>query len=195
MAELQQRCATAANPAALDPAVPWLMRSHNCKLSSCWKQGRVLMEGCVAACNALIIKCSIRACRDTSTNDRSQAWLCAWQAGLDSLGAVELRSAMGQHFSVQLPATVAFDYPTPAALADFIASRLPMPGQEQLIEPVLEVGRVPTSSDASRCCSAMTNSIPADACGQFCMLCQQVVVKGSFYRLFPEHGVQLHLAL
>ena len=88
------------------------------------------MEGASAACNAVIIKRSVQACRDVSTKHQSQAWLWAWQAGLDSLGAVELRSAMGQHFSVQLPATVAFDYPLPpAALADFIASRLPMPGQ------------------------------------------------------------------
>ena len=54
------------------------------------------------------------------------------QAGLDSLGAVELRSGMSQHFSVQLPATVAFDYPTPNALADCIASRLPASAGQEL---------------------------------------------------------------
>ena len=52
-------------------------------------------------------------------------WFACAQAGLDSLGAVELRRAMGLQFSMQLPATVAFDYPTPAALADCILSRLP----------------------------------------------------------------------
>ncbi len=60
------------------------------------------------------------------------------QAGLDSMGAVELRSAMSQHFSVQLPATVAFDYPTPAALADCIASRLPASTQQAMI-PLAQV--------------------------------------------------------
>ena len=33
-------------------------------------------------------------------------------------------------FGVELPATVTFDYPTPAALADFIASRV-APAQQQ----------------------------------------------------------------
>ena len=33
-------------------------------------------------------------------------------AGLDSLGAVELKSRVEAQFAVSLPATVAFDYPT-----------------------------------------------------------------------------------
>lgn len=55
------------------------------------------------------------------------AWLLrpALQAGLDSLGAVELRNAVGAAFDVELPATAAFDYPTPAALAKYVAGRLP----------------------------------------------------------------------
>lgn len=46
-------------------------------------------------------------------------------AGLDSLAAVELRNAVTLKFGVQLPATVAFDYPTLAALANFVTERLP----------------------------------------------------------------------
>ena len=46
------------------------------------------------------------------------------EAGLDSLGAVELRNALSAHFSVELPATVTFDHPTPAALAAFLAASL-----------------------------------------------------------------------
>lgn len=53
------------------------------------------------------------------------AGLPLMEAGLDSLGAVELRSAAANAFAVPLPATVAFDHPTVAALAAFIASRLP----------------------------------------------------------------------
>ena len=44
------------------------------------------------------------------------------EAGLDSLGAVELRNALSAAFAVELPATVTLDYPSVAALAGYIAS-------------------------------------------------------------------------
>ena len=46
------------------------------------------------------------------------------QAGLDSLGAVELRSAVSSAFGIPVPASVAFDYPTQDALAAYIVSEL-----------------------------------------------------------------------
>lgn len=46
------------------------------------------------------------------------------QAGVDSLGAVELRTAIAARFAIQLPATVTFDHPTPAALAAYVAERM-----------------------------------------------------------------------
>lgn len=45
-------------------------------------------------------------------------------AGLDSLGAVELRNALEGALRVPLPPTLAFDYPTAAAIADLAAERL-----------------------------------------------------------------------
>lgn len=38
---------------------------------------------------------------------------------------MELRNAVGAAFEMELPATVAFDYPTVAALSKYVAGRLP----------------------------------------------------------------------
>lgn len=45
------------------------------------------------------------------------------QAGLDSLGAVDLCNAIAHSFNIALPATAAFDYPSAAALAAFVATQ------------------------------------------------------------------------
>jgi acyl carrier protein len=49
------------------------------------------------------------------------------EAGLDSLGAAELRGAVLVRFGVDLAPTAVFDHPTVAALADLLAAGLPAP--------------------------------------------------------------------
>ena len=46
------------------------------------------------------------------------------EAGLDSLGAVELRNSLSSRFSMDLPATLTFDYPSIAALVQFFTSHI-----------------------------------------------------------------------
>ena len=43
------------------------------------------------------------------------------QAGLDSLGAVELRNSLAEHLAISLPVTATFDHPTIAAMSSYIS--------------------------------------------------------------------------
>jgi acyl carrier protein len=45
-------------------------------------------------------------------------------AGLDSLGAVELRNSLESSLGLQLPSTLMFDYPSIAAISDFVCSQV-----------------------------------------------------------------------
>ena len=50
------------------------------------------------------------------------------EAGIDSLGAVELRNALGSQLALELPATLIFDYPTIGALSTYLAAHATVSG-------------------------------------------------------------------
>ena len=63
------------------------------------------------------------------------------EAGLDSLGAVELRNSLATRYSLDLPASLIFDYPTVAALSSFLAASIqPAVSQGVLYEPFETLG-------------------------------------------------------
>ena len=76
------------------------------------------------------------------------------EAGLDSIGAVELRNSVGAKFGIELPATVTFDHPSPAALARFLAARL-APKEAALLQPQAMSAPLRQPAQASRVTSAL----------------------------------------
>ena len=55
---------------------------------------------------------------------RVDAALPLMEAGLDSIGAVELRNAVSAKYGVELPATITFDYPNVGKLAQYLAAKI-----------------------------------------------------------------------
>jgi acyl transferase domain-containing protein/acyl carrier protein/pimeloyl-ACP methyl ester carboxylesterase len=75
-----------------------------------------------AGCNALIG--SIQATVEQRLGVRIEPDEPFMDAGLDSLGVMDIHQAIEQQTSVNIPPTAAFDYPTPTALAEHVQSKL-----------------------------------------------------------------------
>ena len=77
------------------------------------------------------------------------------EAGLDSLSSVELRNALSQTFSLDLPATFTFDYPNITAMAGYISSAR---GGDGGVEEVIRSAAVPQMSHMTM--TAPAGSVP-----------------------------------
>ncbi|WP_415823721.1 SDR family oxidoreductase, partial [Mycobacterium basiliense] len=73
----------------------------------------LLAEVCAQA--AAVLHCSVDTIKATRAFN---------EIGLESLDAVELRDCLTQTTGLKLPSTLIFDYPTPAALAGYLRTRL-----------------------------------------------------------------------
>ena len=63
------------------------------------------------------------------------------EAGLDSLGALELHGALSAKFGIELPATLTFNYPTVSALAAYLMDQMALHAAAQRPEPHAAVQR------------------------------------------------------
>jgi acyl transferase domain-containing protein/NADPH:quinone reductase-like Zn-dependent oxidoreductase/NAD(P)-dependent dehydrogenase (short-subunit alcohol dehydrogenase family)/acyl carrier protein len=69
------------------------------------------------------------------------------ELGLDSLMAVELRNALGRRAAVTLPANLAFDHPTPAAIAKYLLAHVPSLA-DATVTATVETSRVAQNGSA-----------------------------------------------
>ncbi|MFI6153792.1 SDR family NAD(P)-dependent oxidoreductase [Kitasatospora sp. NPDC051170] len=96
--------------------------------------------------------------------------------GWDSLMAVELRNRLSAHAQVPLPSTLAFDYPTPQAIADFLNVRLDF-GAARAEEPQTQQYGAPPQEPEQAARWALSR-IPADELSRSGLLAQLLELAG-----------------
>ncbi|WP_433672450.1 type I polyketide synthase [Nocardia sp. CA-136227] len=69
------------------------------------------------------------------------------EIGFDSLGGVEFRNRLGKATGLQLPSTLVFDHPTPAAVAKLVLSRVEPTAGEPVKQAARRVRAAGTSQD------------------------------------------------
>ncbi|WP_051180260.1 type I polyketide synthase [Nocardia concava] len=79
------------------------------------RRGEVVLETVLSAAAAVLGHDSAADIRPDQRFD---------EIGFDSLGGVEFRNRLGKATGLQLPSTLVFDYPTPAAVAKLVLSRI-----------------------------------------------------------------------
>ena len=111
--------ATTAGTVAAAADAPYARR-RKARRSACREPQQPMAEAAAAAENALRRVAAVVSGVLGKEVDAKQPLM---EAGLDSLGAVELRNALGAEFDAELPATVTFDYPSVSDLASFLAGK------------------------------------------------------------------------
>ena len=72
----------------------------------------------------------VLSCTESILGSRPDLSTPLTAAGIDSLGAVELRNVLQEQFSIELAATVLYDYPTVAEISGHVASLCSLPSQD-----------------------------------------------------------------
>ena len=97
----------------------------------------------------------VLSCTESILGSRPDLSTPLTAAGIDSLGAVELRNILQEQFSIELAATVLYDYPTVEEISGHVASLCSLPSQDRS-----------TPEHKTRALSSLSAMQPTSACQQ-----------------------------